>query len=279
MPPRRDRDGEGDAPAPAPPAKPSPPARRRVSCTGVLAPDAGLAHGVRSRGGCRRPRFTTTPTRAPLLQHRTSPLQAAASPAPPARQRPSRGLIVDGAPRASSVGASSSRGGTAVAKRVSPRAAPTPAPAPAAALGAPTWSGVDDAPVQARYDFVLTGYRYNYSAWHGLTGLFQWHFETVNIWTHLLGLAWFVAQVPRTMALMEASHSPKVDKLYYYGFLGAAMFQMATSTVYHTWRNMSPAVETALLRLDVVGVAGMIVGSYAVGLLNGFWCDPWLHGA
>lgn len=137
----------------------------------------------------------------------------------------------------------------------------------------------DNAPEETKYDFVFTGYRYHYSTWEGLTGLFQLHYETVNIWTHLLGLVWYLAQFPHLREVLDAHGALPVDRLYYYGFLAAAVFQMATSTAYHMWRNMSQGAETALLRLDVLGVTAMIVGSYAVGLLNGFWCDPWLHGA
>lgn len=134
-----------------------------------------------------------------------------------------------------------------------------------------------EVPEFMRYDFVLTGYRYNHTAWRGVAGLFELHFETVNIWTHLLGLLWFVAQFPRLGALLEATNAAPIDRFYYYAFLGCAIFQMGTSTAYHMWRSMGAAWETALLRLDVLGVTGMIIGSYAVGLLNGFWCDPWLH--
>ena len=150
---------------------------------------------------------------------------------------------------------------------------------PASSDSGITYSGVEGAPQHVRYDFVLTGYRYNYSGWQGLTGLFELHFETLNIWSHLLGLGWFLAQYPRLRDVLAQANAARIDYVYYYGFLACAVFQMGTSTVYHTWRSMSPAWETALLRLDVVGVAAMIIGSYAVGLLNGFWCDPWLHGA
>ena len=33
------------------------------------------------------------------------------------------------------------------------------------------------APLQVRYDHVLTGYRFNHSPWEGVTGLFELHFE------------------------------------------------------------------------------------------------------
>ena len=35
----------------------------------------------------------------------------------------------------------------------------------------------------------MTGYRINYLTWRQILGsLFQWHNETINIWTHLIGV-------------------------------------------------------------------------------------------
>lgn len=36
--------------------------------------------------------------------------------------------------------------------------------------------------------YILTGYRINYTSWPLIIkSLFEWHNETMNIWTHLLG--------------------------------------------------------------------------------------------
>ncbi len=41
-------------------------------------------------------------------------------------------------------------------------------------------------------DYLLSGYRINYNSWKQiLSSLFEWHNETVNIWTHLLGFIVF----------------------------------------------------------------------------------------
>ena len=35
---------------------------------------------------------------------------------------------------------------------------------------------------------ILTGYRIGYNTWRSIvSSLFQWHNETINIWTHLVG--------------------------------------------------------------------------------------------
>lgn len=40
--------------------------------------------------------------------------------------------------------------------------------------------------------FIKRGYRINYSTWRQiLMSLFEWHNETINIWTHLVGFIVF----------------------------------------------------------------------------------------
>jgi adiponectin receptor len=46
------------------------------------------------------------------------------------------------------------------------------------------------------------------------------------------------------------------------------------STLYHTVRCISPEHDSVYLRLDVGGIALMIIGSYSVGLHQGFYCEP-----
>jgi len=49
---------------------------------------------------------------------------------------------------------------------------------------------------------------------------------------------------------------------------------MGSSTIYHTVRCISPWHDSVFLRLDVAGITAMILGSYLVGLHQGFHCQP-----
>ena len=41
--------------------------------------------------------------------------------------------------------------------------------------------------------YIVTGYRINYLSWRPILGsLFQWHNETINIWTHMIGFVAFL---------------------------------------------------------------------------------------
>lgn len=46
------------------------------------------------------------------------------------------------------------------------------------------------------------------------------------------------------------------------------------STIYHLLRCVSPAWDDFLLRIDIVGIVVMVMGSFAVGLHTGFRCRP-----
>lgn len=57
------------------------------------------------------------------------------------------------------------------------------------------------------------------------------------------------------------------------------MLQMGASTVYHTLRCVSGDHEDYYLRIDVLGVAAMILGSHHIGLAQGFPCSMTTHVA
>lgn len=57
-------------------------------------------------------------------------------------------------------------------------------------------------------------------------------------------------------------------------YLCCALFQMGSSTLYHTVRCISPWHDSFFLRLDVAGITAMILGSNVVALHQGFHCQP-----
>ena len=127
-----------------------------------------------------------------------------------------------------------------------------------------------------RYAYIERGYREVAGVWHAVQGLFSLHNETVNTWTHLLGLGYYVLRLwdlPVALSASSGAPATPTDLLMYSVFLWCACAQMAASTVYHSFRALSPEIDNALLRLDVAGVAAMIVGSFGVGLYEGFFCD------
>ena len=58
--------------------------------------------------------------------------------------------------------------------------------------------------------YILTGYRINYQPWKAILGsIFQWHNETMNIWTHGLGfIIYSVLLLVLGFSQMGEDHSP-----------------------------------------------------------------------
>lgn len=104
---------------------------------------------------------------------------------------------------------------------------------------------------------------------------FAVHGDTVNIWTHLLGLCYFVSVAPHVARVLAGNGAPARDYLYFALYVFAAGAQMGTSAVYHLFRCVSNAYEDAFLQLDVIGITGLILASYVVSLGQGFECAPW----
>jgi adiponectin receptor len=151
--------------------------------------------------------------------------------------------------------------------------APTPPPSTPlveCTRTAPAWMHV---PLTAR------GYRTNHAPWDAAWSLLGVHGDTVNIWSHLLGLGYFVAMTPHVFGVLVRNGAPAHDYALFAAFLAGAGVQMGASTVYHAFRCVSAAAEASLLLLDIYGILAMILGSWVVGMGQGFECHPALGAA
>jgi adiponectin receptor len=161
-------------------------------------------------------------------------------------------------------GASAAPAGSADAAALKPLA-PPPQPSVSRLYKAPSW-----------HDFgALRGFRVNFSTADALISTLTVHQDTVNIWSHLLGLAYFVAAVPTTWAALGASLAPQASYAWFGVFLLCAQAQMLTSVLYHTLRCVTKQTSETFLYLDMVGIVCMIAGSFFVGMMQGFFCAPW----
>lgn len=77
---------------------------------------------------------------------------------------------------------------------------------------------INEAPPWERdNEFILTGYRINYNSWSSIfRSILEFHNETVNIWSHLLGALLFVALVAAMVisapTLIEKHNKSKAHK-------------------------------------------------------------------
>jgi predicted membrane channel-forming protein YqfA (hemolysin III family) len=125
------------------------------------------------------------------------------------------------------------------------------------------------------HDFgALRGFRVNFSTADAFLSMLTVHQDTVNIWSHLLGLFYFVAAVPEAWRALDAGSAPALLYACFAAFLLCAQVQMLTSVLYHTLRCVTRETSATFLYLDFVGIVCMIAGAYTVGMTLGFYCSP-----
>lgn len=138
-------------------------------------------------------------------------------------------------------------------------------PAIVAAAHAPSWMIVPS---------IVQGYRVRHSVCDAVRSLLTLHADTLNVWTHALGLVWFVAQAPRMFEQLLSNGSTPLDVASFSFFLACAVFQMGSSALYHLFRCVGPDMESTFLRIDICGILSMIAGCWVLALSQGFACYP-----
>jgi len=129
----------------------------------------------------------------------------------------------------------------------------------------------NDVPVFLQHNkYKTSGYRVNYSILQCFTSIFQWHNETFEIWTHLLGTAFFLLMLIPTLNSLPTSSDIIVLSIFFV----CTIIQMVNSTVFHIFNCKSPAWYSWMVRLDYSGISIMIVGCYVPPLFYGYTCYP-----
>ncbi|KAH9610842.1 hypothetical protein KSS87_005289 [Heliosperma pusillum] len=147
-------------------------------------------------------------------------------------------------------------------------------------------------------EFIVKYYRVEWSVKQAFLSLFQWHNETLNIWTHLLGFLLFVgltvvnaAHVSEALDLfgffrkfqdMTKTHQG-VDETHpmeaatrwpFYVYLSGSMFCLVSSSICHLFCCHSHHLNMWLLRMDYSGITVMIITSFFPAMYYIFQCQP-----
>lgn len=120
--------------------------------------------------------------------------------------------------------------------------------------------------------FIKTGYRLNYSYSDAFRSIFSWHNDTLNIWTHIMGIAYYLFMIPHVFSELGRQGASEWDRLLFKIYIVCALIQMGASALYHTVRCVSKWAEDNFLRVDLIGIVIMIIGSYIVAMGQGFTC-------
>ncbi|ETS88034.1 hypothetical protein PFICI_01862 [Pestalotiopsis fici W106-1] len=135
----------------------------------------------------------------------------------------------------------------------------------------------DELPVPWRVNpHILKGYRFSETKLGCVRSMFNFSNETVNIWTHAIGLL-LVLSLAFYFYPMSAnfSLSTKTDIFIAAVFLFAACKCLACSTIWHTMNCV--ADQTLLERfacVDYTGIALLIAASIMTTEYTAFYCEP-----
>jgi adiponectin receptor len=129
--------------------------------------------------------------------------------------------------------------------------------------------------------YILSGYRPEKGDYMDiLTSLTFLHNETCNVYTHLIGalllplIAFAVMQIPSQPQFLDVSRS---DYIIFGIFFCCAECCLIFSTIYHLVGSHSHAVEQFWLRMDLLGIIIVTVGTFIPGIYYVFICEPVLQ--
>ncbi|GAB5033286.1 progestin and adipoq receptor family member iiia [Nannochloropsis oceanica] len=141
--------------------------------------------------------------------------------------------------------------------------------------GCPPVRHVKHAPAFQHVPHIKLGYRVGFSVRNCLVSVFTFHNESINIWSHLSGTV-YVLYALSCFLRMDGLHVNIDDSEYkaILTFLLCAVACLSFSTCYHTFGCMSENMFKLLLRVDLIGIALLIWGSYVPGIHYAFACFP-----
>ena len=123
-----------------------------------------------------------------------------------------------------------------------------------------------------RVPFIYSSYRSAPSVLQSVMSIFQWHTETLNVWSHFLPLlvfAYYLARGPR-----DASGLALMDMRFYAVHCIGCCAMFAASTAYHLFQSVSQSAHDLLLRFDFAGIGVMIACEMYAGIGIGLGCIP-----
>jgi adiponectin receptor len=142
-----------------------------------------------------------------------------------------------------------------------------------------TWDEIPDWQRDNRY--IVRGYRPGRADYlEVLTSLTFLHNETCNIYSHLIGALLLPIIAFCTMnflGLPQFSGVSKIDYAMFGIFFSSAECCLIFSTIYHLVGSHSQDVEQFWLRMDLLGIIVVTVGTFVPGIYYAFLCQPSLQ--
>ncbi|CAG0897782.1 unnamed protein product, partial [Cyprideis torosa] len=102
--------------------------------------------------------------------------------------------------------------------------------------------------------------------------IFRVHTETGNIWTHMLGCIAFISVAIYFLSRAQLEISFE-EKMVFFAFFIGAILCLGLSFMFHTVHCHSEFVGKLFSKLDYVGIALLIMGSFVPWVYYGFYCE------
>mmetsp|Transcript_55982 Transcript_55982/g.128096 ORF Transcript_55982/g.128096 Transcript_55982/m.128096 type:complete len:295 (+) Transcript_55982:44-928(+) len=122
--------------------------------------------------------------------------------------------------------------------------------------------------------YIHRGYRDVMAVGECVGSLLYLHNETGNVWTHVVGVAVFVALGMQDWSDSSMEQHHRVVAAVY---CGATTLCMGFSAAFHLMQPNSKRTYDLMLKLDMSGIAIVIIASIQIGLHYGFWCHQGLQ--
>ena len=110
----------------------------------------------------------------------------------------------------------------------------------------------------APYKHILGGYRLGYDACDCARSLFQLHNETLNIWSHVLGLAAWVHASAAQLAAEPLASADGATRRAHVALYGLCALMPLASSLAHAFHCRGPAASRLAWRLDFAGIACLL---------------------
>lgn len=123
-------------------------------------------------------------------------------------------------------------------------------------------------------DFILTGYRMNYTFRESFISVFHLHNEWMNVWTHLLGMCHFAWLVYTSLHADIHSNARWEDRYMIVMVLACATYTLLCSSLFHLHICVNENAFRWFGCLDYSGISALIFGGSAVYAHFILYCDP-----
>lgn len=123
-------------------------------------------------------------------------------------------------------------------------------------------------------EYILHGYRVDFSKLQCIKSIFMLTNETINVWSHLLGVIFFLYALIRVnfKVLVCYELSTPADHIVMSLFCLCFMTCLLLSTFYHVFSCHSKEYYECCLRFDLMGISLSLWGCYIPSIYYGFYC-------